>query len=92
MARVDAYDGYGAAVETVYALEQCSVTAVADHNRIGGLFADTVAVELLFVECAARKACYVCGKFAVERIIETVTFNCGKEMLRLLRTFYVPLT
>ena len=46
MPGVDAHDGNRCAAETVHAFEQRAVAAVADHHRIGRLFARALSVDL----------------------------------------------
>ena len=75
---VDPHDGDRGTVESVYAFEQGSVAAVADHERVGRLLADLRSVNLPGWEIAPGSVSENGCKFHIYGEIESEAFD-GSE-------------
>lgn len=82
MPGVDAHDGNRCAAETVHAFEQRAVAAVADHHRIGRLFARALSVDLFRRNADARKLFGQRRELLVDGVVESENAE-GFEQLQI---------
>ena len=75
MAKVDGRHGYRFVTQTVYAFEQCTITATAYHNAVGGLLADGLVVYLRGLYLNAELLLDNLCKLPIYRIIEAVALE-----------------